>query len=97
MQMNGERELELLKKIGFTRVAGSEEKYRAAEILKAECEAIGVPAVIEPFEIEDAVIKTAKLEILEPFCQEYAVTGYKCAENTPAEGCLLYTSDAADD
>ena len=86
MQMNGERELELLKKIGFTRVAGSEEKYRAAEILKAECEAIGVPAVIEPFEIEDAVIKTAKLEILEPFCQEYAVTGYKCAENTPAEG-----------
>ena len=99
MQMNGERELELLKKIGFTRVAGSEEEYRAAEILKAECEAIGVPAVIEPFEIEDAVIKTAKLEILEPFCQEYAVTGYKCAENTPAEGLaaeFLYVENATE-
>ena len=99
MQMNGERELELLKKIGFTRVAGSEEEYRAAEILKAEYEAIGVPAVIEPFEIEDAVIKTAKLEILEPFCQEYAVTGYKCAENTPAEGLaaeFLYVENATE-
>lgn len=48
MQMNGERELELLKKIGFTRVAGSEEEYRAAEILKAECEAIGVPPSSSP-------------------------------------------------
>ena len=45
------------------------------------------------------MIKTAKLEILEPFCQEYAVTGYKCAENTPAEGLaaeFLYVENATE-
>lgn len=99
MKISGERELELLKKIGFTRVAGSEEEKRAAEILKAECEAIGAPAVMESFEIEDAVVKTARLEILEPFSQEYQVTGYKCAENTPESGLeaeFLYVENATE-
>lgn len=86
MEISGKREFELLQKIGFTRVAGSAEERKAAEILKAECEAIGVQAEIEPFQIEDAEIETAALEILEPFHQEYQVTGYKCAQNTPAEG-----------
>lgn len=86
MEIYGEREFELLKKIGFTRVAGSEEEKKAAEILKAECESIGVPAIIEPFTIEDADIETATFEILEPFHQAYEVTGYKCAQNTPDGG-----------
>lgn len=97
MRIDGAREFELLKKIGFTRVAGSEEELKAAEILKAECESMGVPAEIEPFQIEDAEIETASLEILEPFHQTYEVTGYKCAENTPAEGLtaeFLYVEDA---
>lgn len=99
MKISGERELELLKKIGFTRVAGSEEEKRAAEILKAECEAIGAPAVMEAFEIEDAVVKNARLEILEPFFREYRVTGYKCAENTPEGGLeaeFLYVENATE-
>lgn len=74
--------MELLEKIGFTRVAGSPEERMAAELLKAECESIGVPAVLESFQIEDADIETATLEILEPYRQEYPVTGYKCAKNT---------------
>lgn len=99
MEICGERELELLKKIGFTRVAGSAEELKAAEILKAECEAIGAPAVIEPFAIEDAEVEAAALEILEPFRQEYPVTGYKCAENTPEGGLtadFLYVENAAE-
>ncbi len=99
MEINGEREFELLKKIGFTRVAGSAEEMRAAEILKAECEAIGVPAIIEPFQIEDAEIETAVFEILEPFQKEYHVTGYKCAQNTPDGGLtadFLYVEDGLD-
>ncbi len=49
MDICGNREMELLKKIGFTRVAGSAEELAAAEILKAECEAMGVPAFLLDF------------------------------------------------
>lgn len=82
MNVSGKRAMELLERLGFTRVAGSPEELQAAEILKAQCEAIGVPAQLESFEIEDADIETATLEILEPFQQSYPVTGYKCAKNT---------------
>ena len=40
------RAFALLDKIGFTRVAGSSEELKAAEILKAECESFGLSAVI---------------------------------------------------
>ena len=99
MKLSGERAFELLKKIGFTRVAGSAEELQAAEILKAECEAEGVPAVIEAFQIEDAEIETATFEILEPYHQSYEVTGFKCAENTPDEGLtaeFVYVEDGLD-
>lgn len=99
MYVNGERAFDLLKRIGFTRVGGSEEECRAAQILRAECEAAGVPAVVEPFEIDDAELEAAELEILEPFRQAYPVTGYKCAQNTPEGGLtadFLYVEDATE-
>lgn len=99
MEICGKREMELLQKIGFTRVAGSEEEKKAAEILKAECEAIGVEASIESFEIEDATIEKAAFEILEPFQQEYEVTGYKCAAETWDRGLtadFLYVENGTD-
>jgi len=99
MEICGNREMDLLKKIGFTRVAGSAEELAAAEILKAECEAMGVPAILQGFEIEDAEIETATLEILEPYQQSYPVTGYKCAQNTFGNGLeagFLYVEDGED-
>ena len=99
MEICGKREMELLEKIGFTRIAGSAEEEKAAQILKAECDAMGVPAMIEPFEIEQGIVEEAKLEILEPFYQEYPVTGYQCAENTPEEGLtaeLVYVENGTD-
>ncbi len=99
MEICGKREMELLQKIGFTRIAGSEEEKKAAEILKAECEAIGVEASIESFEIEDATIEKAAFEILEPFQQEYEVTGYKCAAETWDRGLtadFLYVENGTD-
>ena len=60
------RQFELLKKIGFVRVGGSAEELKAAEMLKAEVEAMGIKADIEPFEIEDYVQEVAELEVLEP-------------------------------
>ena len=96
MEICGKREFELLEKIGFTRIAGSPEELQAAEILKSECDAMGAPAVIEPFEIEQGIVEEATLEILEPFQQEIPVTGYQCAENTPEGGLVadfLYVED----
>ncbi len=99
MEVSGKRAMELLEKIGFTRVAGSQEELQAAEILKAEIESIGVPAAIESFQIDDADIETATLEILEPYRQEYPVTGYKCAKNTYQGGLeaeFLYVESGND-
>ena len=99
MEICGKREWELLEKIGFTRIAGSPEEEKAAQILKEECDKIGVPAIIEPFEIEQGIVEEATLEILEPFQQEYPVTGYQCAENTPEGGLtaeFVYVENATD-
>ena len=79
------RAFALLDKIGFTRVAGSSEELKAAEILKAECESFGLSAVIEPFEIESDEVE-ATFEILEPYRKSYTVRGYQCAESTAADG-----------
>lgn len=80
------RQFELLKKIGFVRVGGSEEELKAAQILKAEIEEMGIKADIEPFEIEDYVQETAELEVLEPYNKKYVVRAYRFSENTPDEG-----------
>lgn len=97
MDICGKREMDLLQQLGFTRTAGSPEELQAAEILKAQCEALGAPAILQPFEIEDAEVTECTLEILEPYCQSYPVTGYKCAQNTFGDGLeaeFLYVEDA---
>ena len=89
------RAFALLDKIGFTRMGGTPEELKAAEILKEECESFGLAAVIEPFEIQMATIE-AEFEILEPFQKKYTVRGYQCCENTPEEGLVadfLYVQD----
>ena len=80
------RQFELLKKIGFVRVGGSDEELKAAQILKAEIEEMGIKADIEPFEIEDYVQEKAELEVLEPYNKKYVVRAYRFSENTPEEG-----------
>ena len=99
MEICGKREWELLEKIGFTRIAGSPEEEKSAQILKEECDKLGVPAIIQPFEIEQGIVEEATLEILEPFQQEIPVTGYQCAQNTPEGGLeapFLYVENADD-
>ena len=86
MEISGKREFDLLKKIGFVRMAGTEQEKQAAEILMEEVRSIGLEPVCEEFEIEDADISAAQLEILRPYSKTYTVTAYKLSENTPAEG-----------
>ncbi|MEG0972801.1 MAG: M28 family peptidase [Lachnospiraceae bacterium] len=96
MRISGKRELDFLKKIGFVRTAGSKEEFTAATMIQKEIEAIGLPAVIEPFEIKDATIIEAAFTVLEPYEKSYTVTAYKCCKNTPKEGAVydfLYVED----
>lgn len=93
MSINGQKEFELLNKIGFIRVSGSEEELKAAHILKEEIEAMGLEATIDPFEVDDAIIKSATLEVLEPYHQVYEARAYKCCGSANLEGELIYVDN----
>lgn len=86
MQICGKRLYDLLNKIGFVRVSGSEEEAKAAQILLDEIKEIGFEGHEETFEVTDAVQTTATLEVLEPYNKTYTVTCYRCAGSTPVEG-----------
>lgn len=99
MSLDKNRAWKLLEEISFVRVAGTEEELKAANIIKAHCEAAGVPAVIEDFEIDVTSIGTATLEVLEPEYRAYPVIGIGKTKSTPAEGVtggFKYIEDAAD-
>ena len=90
---------QLLEKMGFVRTAGSQEEYSTALMLKEEAAKTGADVTVEEFQIKDAVIRKAKLEVLEPYQKEYVVTGYKCCQNTSEEGLtaeLLYAESLTD-
>ena len=80
------RAFELLKKLAFTRMSGTEEEYTAAKMLAAEAESIGVNCEIEPFTVQDGEVDRAELEVLEPFQAKYEVTGMRRSLDTGDEG-----------
>lgn len=93
MSICGKREYDLLNKIGFIRVSGSEEELKAANILADEIKSIGLEPVIDEFKVDDACITQAKFEVLEPYYAEYEATAYKCCGNANLEGELVYVDD----
>ena len=99
MTVSEERAFELLKKMAFERVSGTDEERRAAEILRGEAASFGVSAEFDPFSVEDADVLRAELEVLSPFHKKYEVTGFKRSADTPDEGLtagFLYVEDAAE-
>ena len=93
------RAWEKLEQLSFIRVAGTPEELKAAEFLKAECDAIGVEAVIEDFEIEMPEITKATFAVLEPEYKEYNVIGIGKSGATPEEGIeaeLAYIENLTD-
>ena len=80
------RAFETLKKISFERIAGTEQELQCAHIIKEECEKIGVPAVIEDFEIETPEIFEAKFEVTKPTPYTFNCIGIGKSGNTPDEG-----------
>lgn len=88
MEISGKREFDLLNKIGFVRMGGSREEAKAAGILMDEIKAMGIEPEYMPFEVDDADIVKAELEVLEPYNKKYVVTSYKLSENTPDDGLV---------
>ncbi len=99
MAVSEERAFELLKKMAFERVSGTDAERRAAEILRDEAASFGVAAEFDPFSVEDADVLRAELEVLSPFYKKYEVTGFRRSADTPDEGLtaeFLYVEDAAE-
>lgn len=99
MTVSEERAFELLKKMAFERVSGTDEEHRAAEILRDEAASFGVNAEIESFPVDDASVLCAELEVLSPFHKKYQVIGFKRSASTPDEGLtadFIYVEDASE-
>lgn len=97
MVCDAKRAFAFLDKMGFVRVAGSEEELRAAQMLQEECTSIGVDAVIEEFKILGGEVEVAELEVIAPYQQKYTCTGYKrCLDADNLEAELVYIENGAD-
>ncbi len=86
MQVDGNRQFELLEKIGFVRMSGTAEELKAAHILMDEIRTMGLEPRLEPFEVHYGKINTAKFAVTQPEYREYTVTGYRCAGCTAPGG-----------
>ena len=60
------KSFELLNKLYFVRTGGSKEELQAANILKKECEELGVNAEIESFKVDGYKVSKASLKFLSP-------------------------------
>ena len=95
--INGNREFELLKKIGFIRTSGSAEELKAAQILLDEIKEIGLEGKLDAFPVRNDIVEEAILEVVEPYQKSYRVTGFTCSgnlEETVAE--FKYVEDLND-
>ncbi len=78
--MNANEIMKIFEDTAYVRMGGSPEELRTAEYLKAKCEALGISAAIEGFEVDMATIQEAVLTVdgQEIPCKGYLNAG--CAE-----------------
>lgn len=91
--MNGNRMFELLTKIGYTRIGGSIEELKTAEILKEEIESLGATASIVPFEVNAYNIKEVSLQAtnIDGDVKSFNVTAYgSCGEDIDLDAPFYY-------
>lgn len=92
------KSFELLNKLYFVRTGGSKEELEAANIIKAECEALGVEAHLESFNVDGCDIKKASVKFLDPD-MEIECAGVGMSSSTPEEGItgeFTYVNSQAD-
>lgn len=79
------KSFDLLKDLYFVRTGGSKEELIAANIIKEECEKLGVKAGLESFKVDGCNIKKAELKFLDPD-MEIECEGVGMSSQTPEEG-----------
>lgn len=99
MSICKERAFEVLKKISFERIAGTEKELECAKILEAECKLANVDVVIENFEIDMPEVTEAKIKMTKPYELEFTCVGIGKSGTTPDEGIsgeLCYVENGMD-
>ena len=99
MDVSARRAYKLLKELAYVRVCCTEDERRAAQRLMEEVKSEGVEAWLEDFTVQCGAVKHAKLVVTEPYCKEYAVTGYMRSDSTPEDGLdmeFYYAEDVLD-
>ena len=84
--INGNREYALVEKLSFTRVCGTAEERRAADILQEEFRSFGLQAHTEEFPITVGNVDRAELEVLSPYHKTYVTGGYRFAPSSSPSG-----------
>ena len=93
------RAFEVLEKISFERIAGTEAEFKCANILKEECEKAGVEVVIEEFEIDTPEVLEVEFMMTKPYELKFNCIGIGNSGNTPDEGIcapLVYVENGMD-
>lgn len=92
------KSFDLLNKLYFVRTGGSKEELKAAEILKAECESLGVEAHLESFKVDGYKVEKASVKFLNPD-MEIECAGVGMSSSTSEEGItgeFTYITSQAD-
>ena len=86
MGLDKNRAFDVLKKISFERIAGTEKELECAHILEEECKKVGVDVVIEDFEIDTPEIQEVKFAVTKPEYHEFHCIGIGRSGHTGDEG-----------
>lgn len=85
--MNEKKIIDLLKETAYPRVSGTADELLTAQFLQRQCAELGGNAVLEPFEVEVASIRTQRFFVDE---KEIPCKGYWCAGNGDVEAPFYY-------
>ncbi len=84
--MDPEKAMDFLRKIAFTRLGGSREEEKAAQIIYRELEGMGLKPEIQEFEMWTYDNAEAKVQVLEPYRAEYVASAVGLSGSTPEDG-----------
>ena len=99
MSLSKERAFEVLKKISFERIAGTEKELECAHIIADECKKASIDVVIEDFEIDMPEVQEVKFLVTKPYEVEFNCIGIGKSGTTSDEGIsapLCYVENGMD-
>lgn len=79
---------QLLEKLDFIKVAGTEDEIKARKIYEKELDEMGLSYTVEAFDVQASVIEKASFEVLKPYQKSYEATAYMGCVDTPEEGLV---------